>query len=61
MKQTTFNRLAGTIFLIVAVLHAARLFFHWEVLIAGRSIPMWVSWLGVALAGFLAYGAFRET
>lgn len=60
MKQSAFNRLAGTIFLLVALLHAARLFFHWEVLIAGRSIPMWISWLGFVLAGFLVYTAFSR-
>lgn len=60
MKQATFNRLAGTIFLLVFLLHAARLFFHWEVLIAGRIVPMWLSWLALVLAGFLAYSAFRR-
>lgn len=60
MKQATFNHLAGTIFLLVALLHAARLFFHWGVLIAGRSIPMWVSWPALALAGFLVYSVLGQ-
>lgn len=60
LTQRTFNRLAGTIFLLVFLLHAARLFFHWQVLIAGRSVPMWLSWLAVTLAGFLAYSAFSR-
>jgi len=58
VRQATFNFAAGTIFLIVFLLHAARLFFHWEVLIAGWIVPMWLSWFGLALAGFLAYIAF---
>jgi hypothetical protein len=60
MTQAAFNRLAGTIFLLVALLHAARLFFRWEVLIAGLRIPLWVSGPALVLAGFLAYTAFRR-
>lgn len=60
MKQAAFNRLAGTLFLLIALLHAARLFFHWEVFIAGRSVPLWISWPAFALAGFLAYAAFSR-
>ena len=60
MKQSTFNTLAGTVFTLVAILHVLRLFFGWEVLIAGHHIPMWVSWVGVVLAGFLAYSAFSR-
>lgn len=58
MKQATFNRLAGSIFLLVVLLHAARLFFRWEVLVAGWVVPLWISWLALALAGFLTYAAF---
>lgn len=58
MTQRAFNLVAGTVFLLVFLLHAARLFFHWEVLIAGRIVPMWLSWPALALAGFLVYVAF---
>ena len=58
MKQSTFNTLAGIIFALVALLHALRLFRGWEFFIAGRHIPMGLSWAGLALAGFLAYSAF---
>ena len=58
MTQRAFNTIAGTIFLFVATLHAMRLFFHWQASIGGWIVPMWVSWAGVAVAGFLAYAAF---
>ena len=60
MKQRTFNLAAGTVFLLVAVLHALRLFRGWDVVFAGRHVPMWASWAGLALAGFLAYSAFSQ-
>lgn len=59
MTQKTFNTVAGTIFLIVAAVHALRLLRGWEFTIAGRHAPMGVSWAGLAVAGFLAYSAFK--
>ncbi len=32
----------------------------WQVEIGGLSIPFWVSWLGVLVAGALAYLGFRQ-
>ena len=59
MTQHTFNLIAGLIFLIVAVLHSLRLLQGWHASIGGWIVPIWVSWVGLALAGFLAYTAFR--
>ena len=60
MTQRTFNTAAGTIFLLVAILHALRLFFGWHASIGGWIVPMWASWAGVVVAGFLAYSAFGQ-
>jgi hypothetical protein len=60
MTQRAFNLAAGTLFLIVTLLHALRLFFGWHAAIGGWIVPMWVSWVGVAVAGFLAYTAFGK-
>ena len=58
MSQKTFTLTAGAIFTIVAVLHLLRLLLGWEAAIGGWHVPVWFSWLGLALAGFLAYTAF---
>ena len=60
MTQKTFNTVAGTVSLLVATLHALRLFFKWQASIGGWIVPMWVSWTGVVVAGFLAYTAFSQ-
>ncbi len=60
MTQRAFNLAAGTLFLLVATLHALRLFFHWHANIGGWTVPMRVSWAGVAVAGFLAYSALSQ-
>ena len=59
MTQKKFLKLAGGIFFIIAVLHGARLVYHWEMLIAGRMVPLWASGVGVAVAGWLALTGFK--
>ncbi len=58
MKQKTFTTVAGVVFSIVAVLHLVRLLFHWEAVIGGWAVPTWVSYLALAVSGYLAYSAF---
>jgi hypothetical protein len=54
MRQKTFSLVVGLIFLLIAIMHVLRLAFRWEVVLNGWSVPMWVSWVGLAIAGFLA-------
>ncbi len=60
MKQDTFNTVAGTLFAMIAGLHVLRIVRHLHASIGGWIVPMWVSWAGLVLAGFLAYTAFRQ-
>jgi hypothetical protein len=55
MDQKTFALLAGVIFALVAVFHLLRIFMGWPAVIGGWTVPMWVSWLGLIVAGGLAY------
>ena len=61
MNKNMFLLLASAIFLIVAVAHALRLAFKWEVIVAGWQVPMWVSGGAVVIAAYLAYEGFRKT
>ncbi len=60
MTQKNFNTIAGTIFLIVSVVHVLRLLLGWDFIIGSWHTPLWVSWAGLAIAGFLAYAAFSK-
>ena len=53
--------IAVGVFALVALLHVLRLVFGWEVMIQGSSVPMWVSVVGVVIAGSLAIMLWRET
>jgi hypothetical protein len=59
MSKDAFSRLAGAIFLIVAVVHALRLVFQWQVIVAGWQVPLWVSVVAFVIAAYLAYEGLR--
>ncbi|TLY25421.1 MAG: hypothetical protein E6K63_14000 [Nitrospirae bacterium] len=56
-----FTTLAIAIFTIVAVVHLLRILLGWEVIIQGVVIPMWASYLGLIIAGGLAFLLRRES
>jgi len=63
-----FTTAAVVVFALVASLHVARIVLGWHVIIGdsvvaigGTSIPMWVSYLGVVVAGGLAVMLWRES
>ena len=49
------------VFALIALLHILRLAFGWEVTFQGGVVPLWVRWLGVAIAGGLAIVLWRES
>lgn len=59
MTRKLYLRTAGTIFGLVGILHLLRLLLGWSVVIGGYTFPVWPSWIGAFVAGFLAYEGFR--
>jgi hypothetical protein len=55
MDQKTFSIVAGVIFAAVALFHLVRIYMDWPVMIGGWSVPMWVSRIGLVVAGGLAF------
>ena len=52
-EQRLGLRIAGLIFLLIALIHVFRVAAHIEVQIAGRDIPMWASPLAAIIFGGL--------
>ena len=50
---------SGVIFGLVALLHVLRLFMNWPVQLGAWTVPLWLSWIGVAVAGALCIWAIR--
>lgn len=50
---------AGAIFCIVALAHLVRVAFNLRVILGGAILPMWLSWVGIAIAAYLSYSSFH--
>jgi uncharacterized membrane protein len=59
MTHQTFSLTTAVLFFLIALLHAARLLRGWQVTIEGAVVPIWISWIGLAIAAYLAYEGFR--
>lgn len=59
MLLKIYLKTAGTIFLIIALLHLLRLIFGWSAVMEGWSVPLWLSGVALVVAGYLAYEGFR--
>ena len=59
MNQKTFCTVSGSIFGVIAVMHLARIIRGWPAHIGTFEVPMWLSWVAMAVAGYLALSAFR--
>jgi uncharacterized membrane protein len=59
MNQKTFSLTSGIIFLVIALLHLARILYGWEAMIAGVAIPIWASWVALVVAAYLVYSGLR--
>lgn len=54
-----YLQISGALFGLIALMHLHRLFRHWPIDLAGHMVPLWISWLGLLLAGGLSIWAFR--
>jgi hypothetical protein len=55
MNASSYARLAGAIFAVVALLQLARALAGWPVTVGGMTLPLWPSWVAVVVAGALAW------
>jgi uncharacterized membrane protein YjjB (DUF3815 family) len=55
-----FSIVAAVVFALVALVHLLRLVYGWEVTLAGWVVPLWVSVVGLIVAGGLAAMVWRE-
>jgi hypothetical protein len=55
MSAKHYSLLCGIIFLVLLVLHVLRLVMHVHIDVNGMPIMMQASWLGIIVAGLLAF------
>jgi hypothetical protein len=61
MTPRIFSLMAAAVFLVIALGHAIRLLFGWHVTVENVVVPVWTSWIGLAIVGYLAYQGFRSS
>lgn len=59
VKERMYLVAAGAIFAVVALGHLARVLYQGDLSIFGWDVPVFVSWLGVIVATYLAYASFH--
>ena len=60
LRERFYLKTAGTIFAVVAFLHLIRIFSaNVDLVLIGWVVPVWLSWIGLAIAGYLSYMSFR--
>jgi len=50
---------SGIIFLLIALIHLFRIIFQWEVILNGKGISIYVSYIGFIIGAILTYYAFK--
>jgi hypothetical protein len=59
MSRRTYLLAIASFFSLGALAHLARIVFGLSVVIGDWTVPMWLSWAGVVVAGAVAYFGFR--
>ena len=60
MNRKSYFLATAVLFSVICLLQLARIVLGWEAVIGGWSVPMWISWLAVAITGALAYFGYRH-
>jgi hypothetical protein len=60
-RSRPFTLIAAILFAAAALLHLYRLFTHFQIVGGRHEIPMWASYVAIAVAAILAIGLFRES
>ena len=55
MNASSYARLTGAIFAVIALLQLTRAVAGWSVTVGGMTIPVWPSWVAFVVAGALAW------
>ncbi len=59
MKTKDYCIASGILFSLVALVHLLRIIYAPTILVNDFEVPMFASWIGVAVPGSLAFWAFR--
>ena len=59
MANSAYQNVSGVVFAVVAIAHLVRAIQQLPVTVGTTVLPVWSSWVAVAVAGSLSVWAFR--
>lgn len=59
MNQKNYITVSKFLFAIIALAHLLRIINGWKAVFNGWTVPMWLSWLALAVTAYLAYSAMN--
>ena len=59
MSRKAYLTITAIIFLVIAILHLFRIILGWSPVVEGWTVPMWLSWVALVVAGWLGYEGLR--
>ena len=59
-QSKPFTWVAAVLFALMALVHVLRLFTNTQVTVGSHMVPMWVSYVGIAIALLLSWMLCRE-
>ena len=61
LKPASYFKLTSLIFLVIAGVHVYRAINDLSVSLGSWDVPMWLSWIGIVVALFLAYSGYQNS
>ena len=61
MDEKTYHSVSGLVFLLIALLHLARVIYGFEAVIGGYTVPLGFSWIILVIAGYLSYSGLHHS
>ena len=59
VREKSYLLIVGAVFALITLEHLARVLFGYEAVLGDWTVPVWLSWLGVAIAAYLSYMSFH--
>lgn len=59
MRERSYMLIVGVVFAVVAAAHVVRIFSGATLALGDFEVPLWLSWVGTAVAAYLAYSSFH--
>ena len=59
MGPKAYGVVTGILFSLGAVAHLTRLITGWHLTLGNTTLPVWISWIGLAVGAYLGFEGFR--